>query len=464
MADRSPDSIVATSNGPVRGSVEDGVTSWKGVPFAAPPTGHLRWRAPQPVERWSDVLDATDFRSDCMQLPYGPAAFNMRTTPSEDCLYLNVWKPADARENLPVLVWIYGGGWVIGGTSAPIYSGKHLAERGLVVVSLNYRLGHFGFFAHPQLTRENADGGLFFNYGILDQVAALKWIRQNISAFGGNADNITVMGESAGGVSVHALTTSPLNDGLFHKAIIMSGADGDDLGSGKLADAETLGVNLARRKGIEADDPQALMKLKALPAEEIVDGLTFGSPPRRPQTFNGGGPIEDGKIVADVGASYASGKFQRIPMIVGATADDLGGRTGFMVAGARRFASRHAERGVPVYQYRFSYVPSASPVSTAVHAIDIPFFMQTLPSLYGSDTEPKDEALALVIGGYIEQFANTDTFTPELGNWPKFDDADDLIMDFSSQGTAVVVKDPWAKEIDAAPEPRYPGLDASEGP
>ena len=387
----------------------------------------------------------------------------MRTETSEDCLYLNIWRPEGVDGDLPVLVWIYGGGWVIGGTSAPVYEGANLAKKGMVVVSLNYRLGHFGFFAHPRLSEENADNGKFFNYGTLDQIAALKWINENISAFGGDPDNITVMGESAGGVSIHALVTSPMNEGLFQKGIIMSGADGGDLGTGTLDDAEDLGINLANRMGISPEDPQALAKLRAIPANKLIDGLTFLTPPKNPLTFNGGGPIEDGKIVAEFGEAYSTGKYQKIPLMIGATADDLGGRTGFMVAGARRISKQLASQNVPVFQYRFSYVPPASPDETAVHAIDIPFFMQTLETRYGDAVTEADFELASVIADYVTQFSNMDPANPSLGDWSRYLNEVDEIMHFTVEGEAEIVKDPWADEIDAAPAPKYPGLAAGGG-
>ena len=255
-----PSTIARTGSGDVRGSIVDGVVSWKGIPFAAPPLGALRWRAPQPATAWTSVRDAVEYQHDCMQLPFPSDAAPLGTTPSEDCLYLNVWKPAQTTGRLPVLVWIYGGGWVNGGSSPATYSGANLAREGILVASFNYRIGRFGWFAHPQLTRENADNGLRINYGTLDQIAALKWIQKNIAAFGGDPDNVTVMGESAGGVSLHVLNTSTLTEGLYHKAIIMSGANGGDLGTATLADAEAVGLNFTRRHGIADDDPQALVE------------------------------------------------------------------------------------------------------------------------------------------------------------------------------------------------------------
>jgi para-nitrobenzyl esterase len=235
--------VVRTTEGSVRGTIVDGVASWKGVPFASPPLGPLRWRAPQAATAWTGVRDATEYQHDCMQLPFGGDAAPIGTTPSEDCLYLNIWKPAEAPSRLPVLVWVYGGGWVNGGSSPATYSGSNLAKAGILVASFNYRVGRFGWFAHPQLTRENADNGLRINYGTLDQIGALKWIEKNVAAFGGDPDNVTVMGESAGGVSLHVLNTSTLTEGLYHKAMSMSGANGGDLGTATHADAEALGLN-----------------------------------------------------------------------------------------------------------------------------------------------------------------------------------------------------------------------------
>ncbi len=256
--------VIKTSEGSVRGSIVDGVASWKGIPFAGPPVGQLRWRAPQPATPWTGIRDAIEYQHDCMQLPFGGDAAPLGTSPSEDCLYLNIWRPAVAAGRLPVLVWIYGGGWVNGGSSPPTYSGANLAREGILVASFNYRIGRFGWFAHPQLTRRNADNGLLINYGTLDQIVALKWIQKNVAAFGGDPNNVTVMGESAGGVSIHVLNTSTLTKGLYHKAIIMSGANGGDLGTATLADAEALGLNFARRKGLADDDPQPLVKLRAM--------------------------------------------------------------------------------------------------------------------------------------------------------------------------------------------------------
>ena len=434
--------VVKISEGSVRGSIVDGVASWKGIPFAAPPVGGLRWRAPQPATPWTGVRDALDYQHDCMQLPFPSDAAPLGTTPSEDCLYLNVWKPAQTTGRLPVLVWIYGGGWVNGGASPATYSGANLAREGILVASFNYRIGRFGVFAHPQLTRENADNGLRINYGTLDQIAALKWLQKNVAAFGGDPDNVTVMGESAGGVSLHVLNTSTLTDGLYHKAIVMSGGNGGDLGTATLADAEAVGRNFTRRHGIADDDTQALVKLRAMSAQEITGDLNLsngsgGDPP----TFTGG-PIVDGRIVTSIGQTYASGAFRRVPMMIGATSGDMGGRTGFMVGGARQISATLADKDIPTYYYRFSYVPESVQRDSASHATDIPFFMNTQAQRYGDKTTARDTAAGKVISSYVVRFVKADPRNPQIQGWSRYQRRGGKMMDFSRQGTADLIDDP----------------------
>ena len=229
-------SVATTEYGKVQGSIVDGVESWKGIPFAAPPVDALRWQPPKPAARWIGVRETTAYRNDCMQEPFPSDAAPLGTTPSEDCLYLNIWKPAGAAGKLPVMVWIYGGGFVNGGSSPPTYSGAPIARQGVMVVSFNYRLGRFGTFRHPALGKDQG-----VNYGLLDQIAALKWVQRNIAGFGGDPDQVTIVGESAGGRSVHALMTTPLAKGLFDRAVIMSGGDGKPGALSTPADAERLG-------------------------------------------------------------------------------------------------------------------------------------------------------------------------------------------------------------------------------
>ncbi|HUB77227.1 MAG TPA: carboxylesterase family protein, partial [Bryobacteraceae bacterium] len=220
---------VRIDSGALKGAVQGAVVSFKGIPYAAPPTGPNRWRPPQPVTPWQGVRLAVNYASDCMQLPFPSDAAPLGTSPAEDCLYLNVWTPAHRSGGMAVMVWIYGGGYVNGGSSPAVYDGTHFAEHGVVFVSFNYRLGRFGFFAFPALTKEDANGPLG-NYAFLDQIAALKWVRKNIAKFGGDPANVTLFGESAGGGSVLTMMTTPLARGLFHRAIIESGGGRSGIG------------------------------------------------------------------------------------------------------------------------------------------------------------------------------------------------------------------------------------------
>lgn len=416
------------------------MASWKGIPFAAPPVGDLRWRAPQPVARWSGVRDATDYGSDCMQVPFPSDAAPLGTPPSEDCLYLNVWKPVGAKGKLPVVLWIYGGGFVNGGSSPPTYAGDALAKKGVMVVSFNYRLGRFGTLAHPALTAANADDGLLGNYVMLDQIAALKWVHANIAAFGGDPDNVTIIGESAGGMSVHMLLTSPMSQGLFAHAVVMSGGDGAPKTAGGLSDAEKAGAAFAAGKGVPANDPHALAKLRALPADRVLDGLNlaavFGKV-RPPFTA----PFIDGKIVADVRQTYATGKFRKVPVMIGFTSADLGGPDGYMIKGAHDMMAALSRAGAPVYAYRFSYVPAVVGGTGADHATDIPFFFDKQAIKYGYATTARDNAVGDMISDALVAFARTGNPNGgTLSAWPRYDAARDVIMDFAEGGTTKAIK------------------------
>ncbi|WP_296945198.1 carboxylesterase/lipase family protein [uncultured Massilia sp.] len=442
--------VVAIDSGQVAGRVAGGVASWKGMPFAAPPVGALRWRAPQPAAPWDGVRDASAYGADCMQLPFPSDAAPLGTAPAEDCLFVNVWKPARARAGgkLPVIVWIYGGGFVNGGSSPPTYSGAALAKQGAVVVSFNYRLGRFGFFAHPQLTREAGQEPLG-NYGFMDQVAGLKWVQRNAGAFGGDAANVTIIGESAGGMSVNTLLTSPQAQGLFAKAAILSGGDGATKDPG-LAAAEQTGTAFAAAKGIAADDPQALEKLRALPADAVVDGLNLAS-----RNVMGAptyiGAFVDGQVAVDSAAAFRAGRFAKVPVLIGATSADIGGKTGFMVAGARSLAATLARQGVPVYAYRFSYVAESVGEPGARHATDIPFFFATADVKYADKATRRDIRMGKTMSAYLVNFARQgDPNGRRLPSWPRYDAARDAIMDFGADGKALAQKDPWGAEIDAA--------------
>nr|WP_235364922.1 carboxylesterase family protein [Sphingomonas sp. ERG5] len=442
----TPAPQVRIDTGMLRGATIDGVASFKGIPFAAPPVGPLRWRAPQPAHRWPGVRDAGAYGHDCMQTPFPSDAAPLGTPPAEDCLYANVWKPARATGKLPVMVWIYGGGFLNGGASPPTYSGAVLARQGIMVVSFNYRVGRFGTFAHPQLTKVDPDHGLLANYGYLDQLAALRWVRRNIAAFGGDPANVTIVGESAGGISVHTLVTSPLARGLFHKAMAMSGGP-VSLGDSTLAAAEAVGIAFARSNGIAADDPQALIKLRALSAEQVTDGLNMVAlfaPKPGPKTFSS--PIVDGKVAIDSVVAYRAGRFAQVPMMVGATSDDIGGPTGPMIAGARSIANMLSGTGVPVYYYRFSYVATSVPNAKskgAAHATDIPFFFDTAAIKYGAQTSLTDRAAARTASSYLVNFVKRgDPNGAGLPLWRAYSRTDKQMLDLDARGGATVQPEP----------------------
>lgn len=278
----------------------------------------------------------------------------------------------------------------------------------------------------------------------MDQLAALRWVRQNISAFGGDADNVTIMGENAGGISVVQWLTSPLGKGLFHRAIIMSGGDGEFLqGRSGLAAAEQAGVTFAMTKGIGADDPQALTKMRALSADAVTDGLNMSTMRNiREPSFSS--PFDDGKLSVRPVPALRSGAFARVPVMIGATSADLGGPTGPMIAGARQLTELISAHDVPVYYYRFAYehtVEGATP-SGARHASDVPFFLANAAIRYGDMTTQKDQAMSDVIGRYVANFVRTANPPAQgLPSWTAFSSGDRHMMKFTADGTAVQKKD-----------------------
>ena len=306
---------VKTAAGPVEGttSADSRVRVFKGIPFAAPPAGEARWKAPAPAAPWTAVKKAVAFGPRCPQgRIFGDMVF--RDEMSEDCLYLNVWTPAaNAGQKLPVMFWIHGGGFQAGSASEPRQDGEQLARKGVVVVSANHRLGVFGFLAHPALTQEsgrNASG----NYGLLDQVAALQWVHDNIAAFGGDPANVTIFGESAGSFAVSALVVSPLTKGLVHKAIGESGAffalGGGPLGTRLLAAGEEQGAKFA--SGLGAAD---LAALRAKTTDEVLQAALKG------QWF---APIVDGHVLPKSAADiYAAGTHNHVPLLAGWNADEI---------------------------------------------------------------------------------------------------------------------------------------------
>jgi para-nitrobenzyl esterase len=303
---------VKVEQGMLRGTKEVGLTVFRGIPFAAPPVGDLRWRAPQPAAKWEGVRPADKFAPQCVQGSFGTGPASAM---SEDCLYLNVWTPAkSASAKVPVLVWIYGGGFAGGATSIPTYSGEVLAKKGVVVISIAYRVGTLGFLAHPELSAESPHH-VSGNYGLLDMIAGLQWIKKNIAAFGGDPNKVTIFGESAGGIAVSQLCASPLAKGLFQGAISESGGSfGPPRASGlpgenmrPLAIAEKDGLVFAVNAGAAS-----LAELRKLPAEKIVAATRGMAWPN----------IDGWVIPSDQYALYGAGKFNDVPVLIGYNSDE----------------------------------------------------------------------------------------------------------------------------------------------
>lgn len=313
--DRLSEARVTVNGGVVQGTVEEGVAVFRGIPFAAPPVGELRWKAPQPVQPWEGVLEADKFAPASIQ----PAVQWMGDEPtSEDCLYLNVWTPAKSKnEKLPVMVWIYGGGFAFGGTSGAVTWGDQLAKHGVILVSIAYRVGVLGFMAHHELTAES-ENKVSGNYGLLDQIAGLRWVQENISAFGGDPSKVTIFGESAGAISVSMLCASPLTKGLFAGAISQSGGSfnpvGDSRGSGDymqtLAGAELTGAAFAKSMGANS-----LAELRAISPDKWL------SDPR--SQMGGFWPVVDGYVIADDQYKlYEAGNYNDVNVIIGTNSDE----------------------------------------------------------------------------------------------------------------------------------------------
>jgi para-nitrobenzyl esterase len=303
--------LVQTAHGAVRGELIDNVRVFRGIPFAAPPVGALRWRPPVAPTPWREPLDATRFGDDCPQRPALPVG-SRAAAQSEDCLTLNIWSPAKGpNERLPVMVWIFGGSFVFGSASEERADGMTFAREGVVYVTVNYRVGMFGFLAHPNLSAESPNGASG-NYGLLDQIAALRWVRENIERFGGDPGRVTVFGVSAGAASISLLLTAPLATGLFQQVILQSPGAFRPLAS--LADAESAGLRLG-------EDVEALRRMS--PAE-LMDRQKLLEPPMRSLTAARVlRPIRDGWVIQrDDADSFLSGDFIRAPAIIGSMDDE----------------------------------------------------------------------------------------------------------------------------------------------
>lgn len=446
-----------TGDGLVQGVSENDLTVYRGIPFAAPPVGDLRWRPPQPAAEWDGVHENVKFAPDPYQ---GNGGGNV----SEDCLYLNVWPPAKtAAAKLPVLVWIYGGGFAGGSTSTPTHNGEHLARKGVVLVSINYRVGPFGFLAHPELSAE-LPRKVSGNYGLLDMIAGLKRVQDNIAAFGGDPDKVTIFGESAGGIAVSMLCASPEAKGLFHGAISQSGGSfrpyrettypGENMHL--LADAEQAGVAFAERAGVES-----IAAFRQLPPDRIPGGFGSGA----------GWPIVDGWIIPDDQFKlYEAGKYNDVDILVGYNSEEglsfsrertpeefianvqkrYGPFTEKLLAAypvgednvpktARdlmrdaafgwqtwSWARLQAKTGKSnVFLYYFDQHPERDPDSPQAdhgmpHGVDVPYVFQTL-----DPNDPKltagDHAISETVATYWTNFAKRgDPNGPGVPVWPEF--------------------------------------------
>ncbi len=488
---------IKTTAGKVRGVTEGDVSYFKGIPYAAPPVGEYRWRPPQPVAPWKDVLDATKDCADCPQRAW-PGSTAVQ---SEDCLFLNVWTPAsiDKKSKLPVMFWIHGGAFVGGSGSGPGSAGTAFAKQGVILVTINYRLGRLGHFAFPALSKEHPDE-FKGSYAYMDQIAALKWVKENIAAFGGDPNNVTIFGFSAGGVSVHSLLTIPAAKGLFHKAIGHSSGGRDGVLTGRpinkenadplyAVSAEAIGVNFARKHKITGTDADALAKLRSLSAEKIVDG---GQESDSTGARIYSGPILDGKLVVETAESaYKAGRQPSVPLIIGNCSAEIGGqfvsnatskeqlfslfgeleaeaKAAFDPDGnkefaevqtkfntdwvwgeparmtARAFLAKHA----PAYMFQFGYVPVAARERArygAGHGSDISFVFNTLNARWGAPVEatPEEKELARIMNTYWTNFAKTGNPNGKgLPTWPQYDIQKEEILDVDLDGKVAAKPDP----------------------
>jgi para-nitrobenzyl esterase len=477
-------SVVMIDSGKISGTMDEGVRVFRGIPYAAPPTGDRRWKPPQPVEPWEGVRECTDWGFSCVHVPYPPGS--MWTGPewsdpaeqSEDCLHLNVWTTAQsADDKLPVMVWIHGGSLQHESGSVGAYGGANLARKGVVAVTINYRLGPFGYLAHPELTRESEHRSSG-NYGVLDQIAALEWVQRNIAAFGGDPDRVTIFGESAGSWSVNFMVASPLANGLFHRAIGQSGA-----GFGPMVhlDRERSGRRPAEQTGTEfaavlgsAEEPASLEAMRAVPAPEIL--AKFAEVPDAHV-----GPVVDGWVFPDeIHAIFEQGRQNRAPVIVGSNADEgsmyAGNDAPITVEDFRSFARQRfgdfAEDFLEAYPvdsdsdvrdafvasvgdayftwemrmwarltatvdadawlYRFTRVPpiAESEIYGSHHGAEIVYVIGNF-HLASFTPQPEDERLAETMSGYWINFAATGNPNgPGLPEWPAYDIESEAFMEF----------------------------------
>ena len=342
------------------GRQPSGVRIFRGIPFAQPPVGDLRWREPQPVKSWTGVRPAVKFGPRCIQPTIFSDMIFRSDGMSEDCLYLNVWTPArSSAERLPVLVYFYGGGFVAGDSSEPRYDGESMAAKGIVVVTVNYRLGVFGFLAHPELTRESPHKSSG-NYGLLDQNAALRWVQRNIAAFGGDPRRVTIAGESAGSVSVSAQMASPLSKGLIAGAIGESGSILGTLRAVPLEQAEREGVKFAAALGAKS-----LAELRAVSAEKLLEAATkggMGGIGRFPITIDGYFFTEPPAV------TYEAGRQARVPLLVGWNSEEMSWLA--LLRGREPMPENYAQAVRELYGERAAEILKLYPAATREEVIE----------------------------------------------------------------------------------------------
>ncbi|HYM76212.1 MAG TPA: carboxylesterase/lipase family protein [Candidatus Dormibacteraeota bacterium] len=464
---------VKTHSGVVEGKVDGSVHAFLGIPYAAPPVGDLRWKPPVPAAKWSGVKKATDFGPHCLQgKVFGDMVFH-DPGGSEDCLSLNVWVPAKhADVKLPVMVWIYGGGFVAGTTSEARQDGTHLAQQGVIVVSMNYRLGVFGFLVHTELAKESGRNSAG-NYGLLDQLLALQWVHDNIAAFGGDPGNVTIFGESAGSFSVSAQMASPLAKGLFQRAIGESGAAFSR--SGLSFDAMTARAEKDTKLVSEKLGVSTLAGLRAVPAEKLLE--TFGKP--GPEGFAFGPDIDGYFLPESVPAIFAAGKQNDVTLLAGwnhdegsfqvvfspqkptaesfkATAQkdfgdkadeflklypadtdehvkrsamDYAGDT-FIAASTWQWIDAQGKTGKqPIYRYRFDMAPTPknanAPRLGAYHSAEIEYVFGQLDSKTDVTWRLEDRQVSEQMQKYWTNFARSGNPNgPGLANWPPYSATD----------------------------------------
>ena len=415
---------VTIDTGTLEGLDTAGVTVFRGIPYAAPPVGELRWQPPQPPQRWRGVRDAQHLGRNCMQhQPYSDID-PFKAGVSEDCLYLNVWAsslplPSSrvARPASPVLVWIHGGGFFAGFGGEERHNGARLAQKGAVVVTLNYRLGAFGFLAHPGFISESPHRATG-NYGLLDQIAALQWVKRNIARFGGDPNRVTIFGESAGGMSVGSLIASPLAKGLFQRAILESGT-GVGIGMTRRDTARAIAMQFAESLGVRGAGVGAARALRAISADSVLAASLRVGPQGAPRFW----PVVDGWVLPHpVDSAIALGAANLVPVIAGTNRDE---GDEWMGAPTRSFARLVSARGMPTYVYMFSRVgdDSANRARGAYHSAEITFvFGRPHPLQPSAGTTAYDSTVAEAMSDYWVAFATSGdpNGPPTAGKWPRW--------------------------------------------